>query len=60
MLKSTAKCYPGKPAVIFEKEILTYAQLNEKIDRLANGLAKRGIKRGDWVLELIPNGLDLI
>jgi long-chain acyl-CoA synthetase len=60
MLKSTARCYPGKPAVVFGKEIFSYAQLNEKIDRLANGLAAQGVKRGDWILELIPNGLDLI
>jgi len=60
MLKSTARMYPDKTAVIFLGQEYSYAELIEKIDSLAQGLAAQGIKKGDWVMELIPNGLDLI
>jgi len=60
MLKSTAKAYPDKTALIFQEEEYTYAQLNEKIDCLSQGLCEKGIKKGDWVMELSSNGLDLI
>jgi len=60
MLRSTAKTYPDKTAVIFQGQEYTYGELVEKIDSLAQGLAAQGIKKGDWVMELIPNGLDLL
>ena len=31
------------------REALTYAELKDKVDRLANGLIRRGIRRGDVV-----------
>ena len=52
--------YRNKTAVIFQDQEYTYGELVENINSLAQGLAAQGIKKGDWVMELIPNGLDLI
>jgi len=41
---------PGRPALTFGSETLTYAQLSERVARAANGLHERGIRRGDRVL----------
>jgi long-chain acyl-CoA synthetase len=60
MLKSTAKSYPEKPSVIFDGNEHSYTQLEGEIAQLASGLAKKGIRKGDWVMEFIPNGLDLL
>ncbi len=45
---ATAIC-PDKAAMIFEKKVLTYSQLSERVNRLANALAALGVKKGDRV-----------
>ncbi|MFB3924563.1 MAG: class I adenylate-forming enzyme family protein [Syntrophales bacterium] len=60
MLESVAKYEPGRTAVIFEDRQITYKQLNMEINRLANGLVRLGIRRGDFVMTLIPNSLRLL
>ncbi|MBM3345225.1 MAG: AMP-binding protein [Betaproteobacteria bacterium] len=39
---------------------MTYRQLHEKALRWAGGLARLGVKRGDTVLVMLPNGFDAI
>ena len=51
---ATAIC-PDKPAIIFEDKKYTFSQLNERVNRLANGLLKLGIKKGDRVAMLQVN-----
>ena len=60
MLESTARAYPDKVAVIFKERQVTYGELDGLINRLAIGLSRHGIGRGDWVMELLPNGIDMI
>ncbi|MFH1080833.1 MAG: long-chain-fatty-acid--CoA ligase [Pseudomonadota bacterium] len=60
MLESIGKHEPGRIAVIFEERKITYKELNEEINRLANGLLRSGVKRGDFVMTLIPNSLRLL
>jgi len=60
LLDSTVKSYPEKIAVVFGDQELTYRELNEMINSLACGLASHGIGKGDWVMEFIPNGLNLV
>ena len=39
---------------------LTYRQLHERVDCVAAGLARHGIRKGDVVAALLPNGCDSI
>ncbi|MBI2908746.1 MAG: long-chain-fatty-acid--CoA ligase [Chloroflexi bacterium] len=45
---SSAIC-PDRPSIVFEKERVSYAELKDRANRLANGLAKLGVKTGDRV-----------
>nr|WP_314464361.1 non-ribosomal peptide synthase/polyketide synthase [uncultured Clostridium sp.] len=49
---------PQNPAIVFENEVLTYGELNERANRLSHHLRKSGIKADDIVgimLERTPN-----
>ena len=45
---ATAIC-PDKTAIVYEDKRYTFSQLNERVNRLANGLIKLGVKAGDRV-----------
>jgi len=49
-----------KAAIIFADEPISYAELDARIERAANGLAARGIGHGDRVALLLPNVPDFI
>lgn len=55
LLEDRAEEYPDKEAVIFEDRRITYEELNEKAERLAHFLMKRGIGRDDKVSIWLPN-----
>jgi acyl-CoA synthetase (AMP-forming)/AMP-acid ligase II len=40
---------PDRDCIVFEEKRWTYAQINERVTRLGNALAKWGIKKGDRV-----------
>ena len=40
---------PERDSMVFEGKRWTYAQLNERVNRLANGLAKLGVQQGDRI-----------
>jgi fatty-acyl-CoA synthase len=50
-----ARITPDRPALISGARSLTYAELAERIRRLANGLRRLGVARGDRVAWLGPN-----
>jgi long-chain acyl-CoA synthetase len=50
-----AKARPDHVAVVYEDERIGFAELVERIERLAAGLADRGIGPGDAVAVLLPN-----
>lgn len=66
LLKRAAKENPDLLAVVSYKEetgetfTLTYAELMEKVDRLANGLKKLGIQSGDVVSVQLPNWWEFV
>lgn len=47
--------YRDRPALKSDRYDLTHAQLNERANRLANGLRARGVGRGDRVATLLFN-----
>jgi len=38
----------------------TYAQLNQRVNRLANALRRAGIKKGDRIFVLMPNRVEIL
>jgi long-chain acyl-CoA synthetase len=59
-LEDTAKRFPDSTAIIFpgafrDDHKLSYRQLNDGADRMANALAGMGVQKGDRVALLMPN-----
>lgn len=55
IVEDHARKRPAREAVVFGDTRLTYAQLNAMANQVANGLAARGIGRGDKVALSCPN-----
>ncbi len=47
--------FPDKPALVFEGKTYSYRQLDETVNRLANGLRTLGVEKGDRVALFLPN-----
>jgi fatty-acyl-CoA synthase len=54
-LTRSAEVYPGKTAVIHGENTYTYAQMLERVRRLASVLHRAGVRRGDTVAVMAPN-----
>ncbi|WP_416309785.1 class I adenylate-forming enzyme family protein [Spirulina sp. 06S082] len=50
-----AKFVPNKSAILFESKTFTYQELNERVNRAANGLRTLGVSKGDRVALFLPN-----
>jgi long-chain acyl-CoA synthetase len=59
-IKDTYKLYPNRNALLFMKKYLTYTQLMDRVDRLANGFNDLGIKKGMVVTLAMPNVFEAI
>ena len=59
-LELSAQFFPNKPAIREGARELTYAQLNEQVNRVATGLMKTGVKPGELVGICAPNSADWI
>ena len=55
MFDKATDLYPGKIGLVDDAGRLTYAELREKVDRLAVAFIEMGIKPRDWVLLQFPN-----
>ncbi|WP_020722883.1 non-ribosomal peptide synthetase [Actinomadura atramentaria] len=55
-----AAARPDAPAVTFEDATLTYAQVEERSNRLAHLLADKGVGRGSFVALALPRSADLV
>jgi acyl-CoA synthetase (AMP-forming)/AMP-acid ligase II len=55
MVIEQAARQPDAEAVVFEETRLSYAQLNERVNRLANGLGSLGLRRGSHVALVMEN-----
>ena len=52
--------HPDTPFVSFGSGWLTFAELDERSDRLATGLARLGVSRGDRVATMLPNRIETV
>jgi long-chain acyl-CoA synthetase len=55
MLDQTASRFGDAPALIYSDQRWNYRQLLMKVNRLAGGLARLGVRKGDAVLLTLPN-----
>ncbi|HTE61162.1 MAG TPA: AMP-binding protein, partial [Solirubrobacteraceae bacterium] len=54
-LTRSARVWRDRPAVRFGDITRTYAQLHERVERIAGGLTRLGVEPGDRVATLLPN-----
>ena len=60
MFKAAVAADGGAEAVVDGSMRLTYLELDRRVDRLAAGLAARGIRTGDRVAVMLANRLDAV
>jgi carnitine-CoA ligase len=60
ILEHRAAERPGQEIVRFREGALTYGELDERANRIANALAEMGLARGDKVAILLPNGPEFL
>jgi len=54
-LPRTAAIHPDRVAVVHGELRITYRRLQERVNRLASALARRGVRPGDTVSAMLPN-----
>lgn len=54
-IERASKLFPDKTALIFEEKSYTYQELDRLANRMANGLKKLGVTKGDRVALFLPN-----
>lgn len=52
--------FGDKPWVLCDGKSYSYREVDEQSGRLAAGLARRGVGRGETVLLMLPDGIDII
>jgi len=55
LVSNAAKRFPDKPAYGFMGSTVTFRTMMDEIDRLAEALAARGVKKGDNIIVCLPN-----
>jgi long-chain acyl-CoA synthetase len=60
LLAATAACYGEREALVFGKQRWTWRELDERVARVAGGLAARGIAKGDRVALFVSNRPEFI
>lgn len=59
-LRRGAQYYPGKQCLVIDNERITYGDLDERVNRLTNGLISKGINKGDHIAFLFLNSSQLV
>ncbi|HYN25644.1 MAG TPA: AMP-binding protein [Pyrinomonadaceae bacterium] len=59
-IASLAKWRPDRTALVCEDQRLTWREFNQAIDRVANGLIKGGLRKGDKVSVLMLNSIEML
>ena len=59
-LEQSTRRTPSKVALVCDGRRLTYAEIDQMANRLANALEERGVTRGDRVVLFLPNSVELV
>jgi len=59
-LQDSAGRFPDKVALVCDGRRLTYVQIEEQANRVANGLLELGVQRGDRVAIWLPNSVETV
>jgi long-chain acyl-CoA synthetase len=57
-LTDTANRIPDHPAIRFQEQTITYGEMNHRVDKLAHGLTRLGIRPGDLCILMMPSSLN--
>jgi long-chain acyl-CoA synthetase len=60
ILEETANRYPERTAIISGERRVTYAELDEASNKVANALVKMGLSKGDRVATLLANSPEFV
>lgn len=60
LVENNAKSIPGEIALICESETVTWKELNERANRIANKLKADGIGKGDCVAMFMQNRIEFV
>lgn len=58
ILRRTSARYPGKVALQFEEEALTFRELDQIVNQTANAVIRKGLQKGDRAAVLSRNSMD--
>src|SRR5690348_4831090 len=58
--RRNAECFPDRTAFIFEGRRVTHLEYLQRVERLASGLARIGVKSGDRLAILSQNSLEML
>ncbi len=60
VVASHAKWRPDAEALVCDGRRVTWAELNRRVNRVANALIARGVRRGDKIAALLGNGIETV
>ena len=60
ILRRSAVRFPDKTALIYRDRRLSYRQLNRRVNSLADGFVKMGLKKGDRIAVILHNSIEFI
>src|SRR5678809_731664 len=60
LLPRHAQYRPHHTALVLEDRRLTFLELNQRVNRLANALRSLGVGKNDKVATILPNGIELL
>jgi carnitine-CoA ligase len=60
IIEDKARQYPDHVVFQFRDDPLTFAELNENINRVANGFLALGVEKGDKVAIMLPNCVEFL
>ena len=58
LIRRAGRQFGAAPALIDGERVVTFAEFDDLTDRLGHALLARGLREGDRVAVLMPNGID--